>query len=55
VAESRFPPLWSPEALSDIDQLWDYYAEVAGRATAAAILRDIEKVVVTITDHLLAG
>jgi toxin ParE1/3/4 len=55
VAESRLPPLWSPEALSDIDQLWDYYAEVAGRATADKILREVGKVVATIADYPLAG
>ena len=55
MTESRLPPLWSPEALSDIDQLWDYYAKVAGRATADKILREIGKVVATITDHPLAG
>jgi toxin ParE1/3/4 len=44
-----------PEALSDIDQLWDYYAEVAGREIADKILREIGKVVAAIADYPLAG
>ena len=34
MAEPRPPVIWSPEALTDIDQLWNYYAGVAGRGTA---------------------
>ncbi len=55
MAEHKPPILWSPEALSDIDGLWDYYARVAGRATADKILREIAKVVATINDFPLAG
>jgi plasmid stabilization system protein ParE len=34
MTEDRFPVIWSPEALDDIDHLWDYYADVAGRTVA---------------------
>lgn len=47
--------IWSPEALDDIDQLWDYYAEVAGGATADRILRQIGQAVTLIEDFPLAG
>ena len=32
MAEHKSPVLWSPEALDDVDRIWDYHARVAGRA-----------------------
>ena len=55
MAEPKPPVIWSPEALNDIDQLWDYYARVAGRSTADKIIRDIVAVVSTIEGFPLAG
>jgi toxin ParE1/3/4 len=55
VAEHRLPVIWAPEALEDIDQLWDYYAEVAGRTSADRLLHQIAKVVATIDEFPLAG
>jgi plasmid stabilization system protein ParE len=56
MAEHRPPILWSPEALDDIDHLWDYYARAAGPVTADKIIREIAKVVTTIDDFpLLQG
>ena len=55
MAEHRLPALWSPEALDDIDHLWDYYARVAGRTTADKIIREIAKIVKTIDDFPYAG
>jgi toxin ParE1/3/4 len=55
MAEHRPPIIWSPEALADIDHLWDYYAKVAGRGTADRILREIAKVVAAIDDFPFAG
>jgi toxin ParE1/3/4 len=49
------PAIWSPEALDDIDRLWDYYSHIAGRATADKIVREIAKVVKTIDDFPFAG
>lgn len=43
------------EALEDVDHLWDYYAEVAGRASADRLLRQIARVVATIDEFPLAG
>jgi toxin ParE1/3/4 len=55
VAGHRPPIIWSAEALNDIDQLWDYYASVAGGATADKIMRKIATVVATIDDFPFAG
>lgn len=51
----RPPAFWSAEALNDIDRLWDYYAELAGRATADKVLRGIASVVSTIGAFPHAG
>jgi toxin ParE1/3/4 len=55
MAGHRPPAIWSPEALEDVDRLWDYYAQIAGRATADRIIREIMKVVKTIDDFPSAG
>ena len=55
MAEPKPPVVWSPEALNDIDQLWNDHAGVAGRGTADKIIRQIEKVVVVIDEFPLAG
>jgi len=47
--------IWSPEALDDIDRLWDYYAGKAGRATADKLLREVARIVAAIDDFPLAG
>jgi toxin ParE1/3/4 len=47
--------IWSPEALEDIDLLWEYYTGTAGRFIADKILREIGRVVATIDDFPLAG
>jgi toxin ParE1/3/4 len=55
MAEHKRPVFWSRDALHDIDQLWDYYAHAAGRATADKVLRQIAKLVAVIDDFPLAG
>jgi toxin ParE1/3/4 len=55
MADRKPAVIWSPEALHDIDLLWDYYVNVAGPVTADRILREIAKVVGVIDDHPLAG
>jgi toxin ParE1/3/4 len=55
MAEPRPPAIWSQEALNDLDQLWDYYARVAGRTTADKILREIARVIAAIDDFPFAG
>jgi len=55
MAEHKPSILWSPEALDDIDHLWDYYVHAAGRVTADKVLREIAKAVAVIDDFPLAG
>jgi len=55
MAEHKPSILWSPEALDDIDHLWDYYVHAAGRVTADKILREVAKAVAVIVDFPLAG
>src|SRR3954453_1551794 len=47
--------IWSPEALEDVDRLWDYYAATAGRTTADRVLREVARIVATIDDFPFAG
>jgi toxin ParE1/3/4 len=47
--------VWSPEAIADIEGIWEYYERVAGRRTAEKIVWDIGDVILTIEDHPLAG
>lgn len=47
--------VWSPEAVHDLDGIWDYYQRVAGRSTAENIIRRIGEIVATIEDHPFAG
>ena len=55
MAEPKRPVIWSPEALADLDGIWDYYARVASSAVADKVLLDIFSVVEVITEHSLAG
>ncbi|MDP1866119.1 type II toxin-antitoxin system RelE/ParE family toxin [Bradyrhizobium sp.] len=55
MAGYSFRVIWSPEALDDIDRLWEYYAGTAGRAIADKLLREVVRVVATIDDFPLAG
>ena len=55
MAEHKPAIVWSPEALADIDLLWDYYVHAAGRETADKILREVAKAVAVIDDFPLAG
>lgn len=55
MVEHRLPVIWSPEAVEDIDRLWDYYADAAGTGTADKILRAIGKAVTLIEDFPFAG
>ncbi|QXX76040.1 type II toxin-antitoxin system RelE/ParE family toxin [Methylovirgula sp. HY1] len=55
MVEGRGTAIWSPEALADVDEIWNYYERVAGRNTAEKIVREIGEVVATIEDHPFAG
>jgi|SRR4051812_48514618 toxin ParE1/3/4 len=55
MAARRCVALWSPEALCDLDDMWNHYARVAGPPTADKLLRDIGSVVTTLEEHPYAG
>jgi toxin ParE1/3/4 len=55
MADRKGTALWSPEALADLNEIWNYYERVAGRNTAEKIVRKIGDVIVTIEDHPFAG
>jgi len=55
MTEPGRPVIWSPDALADLDAIWNYYVRVAGRNTADKVSREIGKVVCVIEDHPLAG
>jgi toxin ParE1/3/4 len=55
MAEDRRPLTWSPEALSDLSEIWDYYVKVAGPHTADGIVRRIGEVCALLEEHPFAG
>jgi plasmid stabilization system protein ParE len=52
---NRRPIIWSSDALADLSDIWDYYANVAGRHTADKIVREIEDACRILEDHPFAG
>src|SRR5437764_10034489 len=55
MAEGRRPVIWSPNAGSDLADIWTYYLTMAGPHTADRILRGIGEVCRLLEDHPLAG
>lgn len=55
MAEGRRPVIWSSEARSDLTEIWNYYATVAGPHTANTIVREIGESCRLLKDHPLAG
>jgi toxin ParE1/3/4 len=55
MAEPSGSALWSPEAISDLNKIWDYYASVAGPDAAEKIVREIDQVIRVIEEHPMAG
>jgi toxin ParE1/3/4 len=47
--------IWSPEARADLTDIWNYYADVAGRRTADNIVRGIGEACRLIEDHPYGG
>jgi toxin ParE1/3/4 len=43
MANPRRPIVWSADALTDLAEIWTYYAEAAGQWTADKIARDINE------------
>jgi toxin ParE1/3/4 len=55
MADRRPPLIWSSDALADLSDIWDYYANVAGRHTADKIVREIGEACRILEDHPFAG
>jgi len=55
MAGRRRPINWSPEALADLSEIWNYYAKVAGRHAADKIAREIDEACRLLEDHPFAG
>jgi toxin ParE1/3/4 len=55
MAARKGTAVWSPEALRDVDEIWNYYERIAGRTTAEKIAREIDRVIATIEYHPFAG
>jgi toxin ParE1/3/4 len=55
MAEPRRPVIWSPDARSDLSEIWSYYVTVAGRHTADGIVREIVEACRLLEEHRLAG
>jgi plasmid stabilization system protein ParE len=55
MAEHRHAAIWSPESLADLDGIWNYYLQIAGRNTADKIVREIGEAVNLLKDHPFGG
>lgn len=55
MSSQRRTAIWSPEAEADLHAIWDYYAQVAGPATADKFVREIGAAVATIEAHPFSG
>ena len=53
--EPKHRIIWSPEAVADLDGIWDYYEQIAGAVTAEDIVRRIYHACAVLQDHALAG
>src|SRR3954451_15405373 len=47
--------IWSPEAIDDVDCLWDHLFHAAGPTTADKMLREIQRVVTVLVEFPQAG
>jgi toxin ParE1/3/4 len=55
MAERRRPALWSPEAIDDLNGIWDHYAAAAGARTADDVVRRIGRAVAVLEEQPMAG
>jgi toxin ParE1/3/4 len=55
MAELRRPVIWSSDARSDLSEIWNYYAKVAGQHTADGIVREIVEACCVLEEHQFAG
>ncbi|MBY0530559.1 MAG: type II toxin-antitoxin system RelE/ParE family toxin [Xanthobacteraceae bacterium] len=55
MTERRRPAIWSPEAITDLEAIWDYYTRAAGTPTAEKLVREIAALVENIEQHPMIG
>jgi toxin ParE1/3/4 len=55
MAGASRPVIWSPEARTDLSDIWSYYVQVAGRQTADNIIRHIGRACLLLGDHPFGG
>jgi toxin ParE1/3/4 len=47
--------IWSPEAIVDLESIWDFYIDAAGQRTAETVVRKIVETCTLIEEHPHAG
>ena len=55
MAAPRLGVIWSADARTDLDSIWNYYERVAGPSAAEKIVRQIDDVVRLLQEHPFAG
>jgi toxin ParE1/3/4 len=55
MVDPRRSIVWSPDALADLSEIWNYYAKVASRHTADKIVREIGEMCRLLEDNPFAG
>jgi toxin ParE1/3/4 len=55
MAAHKRPVIWSPEAQTDLADIWSYYRETAGPQLADSRLRAISSACLLLEEHPLAG
>jgi toxin ParE1/3/4 len=55
MVDPRRPIDWSPEARTDLSEIWNYYVNVAGRNTADKIVGEIDELCQLLEEHPFAG
>ena len=55
MAVRKRPVIWSPDAKTDLTDIWNYYGEVAGPQVAESRVRAIGEACTMLEEHPLAG
>ena len=55
MAAHKRPVIWSPEAQTDLADIWNYYREAAGPQLADSRVRAIGEACLLLEEHPLAG
>jgi toxin ParE1/3/4 len=55
MAARKRPVIWSPEAETDLTDIWNYYRDVAGQQMAGSRVRAISEACLLLEEHPLIG